>query len=340
MRRTFTTIARARTTANTNRITSRRTLSSQTGSDYKSKNIPVRLLNTESRINNKYPKPVPLLNTESRINNKYPKPVPPPSTAPSSKLLTDVEIAVSKIFPAGFGWQLFSSIAENQGLASSSLGFYALTGLGDAMGVGAGHMLYQALKLPTVKIANTYAGTDWKQPDFKQEIKISTWLSCAAFFSGGMWQPTVNALSLISNDALLMVPATGLVCGSIFLAGLRAGRRAFDDLQPTYENAKADAWLSCKVGGGTGLFVATMGGLQHNACEGLLGITENMSLLNSCSIAGSSTFIGFLAIAGITHAGKLTYRSKQPSISNVSVKKTNQTKEAVDDFKISTIMQK
>ncbi len=322
MRRTFTTFTTIART-NANRITSRRALSSQTGADYKSKNIPV-----------------PLLNTESRINNKYSGPVHPTPTAPSSKLLTDVEIAVSKIFPAGFGWQLFSSIAENQGLSSSSLGFYALTGFGDAMGVGAGHMLYQALKLPVIKIANTYADTDWNQPDFKQEIKISTWLSCAAFFSGGLWQPTVNALSLISNDALLMVPATGLVCGSIFLAGLRAGRRAFDDLQPTYENAKADAWLSCKVGGGTGLFVATMEGLQHNAFEGLLGITENMSLLDSCSIAGSSTFLGFLAIAGLTHAGKLTYRSKQPAITSVPAKKTNQTEETVADLKMRTIMPK
>merc|ERR1711907_742418 len=51
-----------------------------------------------------------------------------------SRTLVTAEVLVSKIFPAGFGWQLFSVIADSQmGLAGDSLGFYLMTGLGDGL---------------------------------------------------------------------------------------------------------------------------------------------------------------------------------------------------------------
>lgn len=290
----------------------------------------------------KTPTTMPLGDTESKINWRSSMPnkpllTPPPNRATtSSELLTDVEIAVSKIFPAGFCWQLFSSIAENQGLHSSSLGFYALTGLGDAIGVGAGHLFYHSLKRPTVRFANSRVGTDWKEPDFDKDIKISAWLSCAAFASGGLWQPTVNVLSMVSSDALLMGPITGIACGSIFLGGLRSGRRVFD-LQPNYQNAKDDAVLSCKVAGGTGLFVTTVTGLQNNVFEGLLGITENMPPLDACMTAGSSTLMGFLAVAGLTNAVKRAYHFTRPPSGSVTITKTGV---ADNNVKMRTVMPK
>lgn len=45
------------------------------------------------------------------------------------------EVTVSKIFPAGFGWQLSSIVAENNfGFSPESMNFALTTGMGDAIG--------------------------------------------------------------------------------------------------------------------------------------------------------------------------------------------------------------
>jgi hypothetical protein len=40
------------------------------------------------------------------------------------------EVAVSKLFPAGMGWQAFSTFASDMGLQANEMGFFAMTGTG------------------------------------------------------------------------------------------------------------------------------------------------------------------------------------------------------------------
>jgi hypothetical protein len=64
----------------------------------------------------------------------------------AQRMATTVEITVSKLFPAGFGWQSFSIIAGNMGYKPTQAGFFLLTGIGDACGVGIGHFTYNIAK--------------------------------------------------------------------------------------------------------------------------------------------------------------------------------------------------
>ena len=96
------------------------------------------------------------------------------------------EVMVSKIFPAGFGWQGFSVLAENYGMASDSMSFALTTGLGDGLGVVTGHTLFMALKK---------AATGNESIDVGIELQTGILLGSAAFCSGTAWQPVVNALT-------------------------------------------------------------------------------------------------------------------------------------------------
>merc|ERR1719182_654222 len=57
-----------------------------------------------------------------------------------------LEVMVSKIFPAGFGWQGASILADNMGMSDSSLSFALTTGVGDGIGVLTGHTLFMMAK--------------------------------------------------------------------------------------------------------------------------------------------------------------------------------------------------
>lgn len=59
------------------------------------------------------------------------------------RMYVTAEVAISKIFPAGFGWQTAAYLADAYGkLESTSPAFYLSTGIGDGLGVCMGHTLY------------------------------------------------------------------------------------------------------------------------------------------------------------------------------------------------------
>ena len=67
------------------------------------------------------------------------------------RFIVTAEVTVSKIFPAGFGWQTASIIAENNlGYAPDTMAFAATTGFGDGVGVLLGHSLYYGAKKAAV----------------------------------------------------------------------------------------------------------------------------------------------------------------------------------------------
>ena len=109
----------------------------------------------------------------------------PASSGLAKRFVATAEVTVSKIFPAGFGWQTSSIIAENHlGYAADSAAFALTTGLGDAVGVLAGHTAYYAAKKATVD----------SSIDMEREAHVGVLLGSAAFCSGTAWQPLVDAL--------------------------------------------------------------------------------------------------------------------------------------------------
>lgn len=208
------------------------------------------------------------------------------------RFVVTAEVTVSKIFPAGFGWQTSSIIAENNfGFAPDTLNFALTTGLGDAIGVIAGHCLYYGAKKTLVD----------KSINMESELQTGFLLGSAAFCSGTAWQPLVDALqgANLSFGGVFMGTSAG--CGLAFYGGLRAGRTILSGFmkhieEPTYDNSKADASLSCVIGGATGFFVGTDAAYlpDQNFLINIVGIADGTPDLMGCCIAGSSTALGFL----------------------------------------------
>ena len=198
-------------------------------------------------------------------------------------------MTISKIFPAGFGWQASSILAENMGFEATDAAFAATTGLGDATGVLIGHCGYYIAKSminPTV--------------DVKQEIHTGIFLASAAFCSGAAWQPTVNLLQGANLSFTQVLLGTTAATMSAFYLGLRGGRGVYSNflqIAPAdYDNLRADAQLSVAIGGGAcGAFVGTDTAylVDQNYLKGVIGIEDADSAITGCIKAGSSTSLGF-----------------------------------------------
>ncbi len=198
------------------------------------------------------------------------------------------EVTVSKIFPAGFGWQASSIVAENMGLEATDAAFAATTGLGDGTGVLLGHCSYYMLKSmidPTV--------------DIKQELHTGIFLASAAFCSGAAWQPTVNLLQGANLSFTQVLVGTTIATMSAFYVGLRGGRGIYSNFLQVapadYANLRGDAQLSLAIGGACGAFVGTDTAylVDQNYLKGVVGIEDADSALTGCIKAGSSTSLGF-----------------------------------------------
>lgn len=205
---------------------------------------------------------------------------------------TTAEVLVSKIFPAGFGWQYGSTVAQEMlQLSPDSLSFALTTGTGDALGVFLGHMGYYTVK-KAIK-------SDSKI-ELDKERDTGALLASAAFCSGSLWQPLVNLLQASDLSFHTIFAGTWIGCGTAFYLGLRAGRtflpRVLPSIEePTYDNSKNDASLSMAIGGATGFFVGTDVTYlpSQNFLIDVVGIHEGTSTLTGCAIAGTSTSLGF-----------------------------------------------
>lgn len=212
------------------------------------------------------------------------------------RMVYTIEVAVSKLFPAGFGWQYSSGIAEDTfGLGANDYGFFAVTGFGDMCGVFAGHFTYYTGK-KILYDRSIVVG---------EQAHVALWLGAAAFMSGGAWQPFVNFFQACSgegnhfNSHLMAVTAC---CGTMFYTGLRMGRYFFSPVLTgipacDYNNLRADAQLSVAIGGATACFVGTdVSYGDGNWLRPLVGIEEEFATMHGCVLAGTSTALGFTAV--------------------------------------------
>jgi hypothetical protein len=208
------------------------------------------------------------------------------------RFVITAEVTVSKIFPAGFGWQTGSIIADQHfGYAPDTMAFAYTTGLGDAMGVLLGHTAYYAAKKAAVD----------SSINMTKEVQTGILLGSAAFCSGTAWQPIVDSLQGANLSFMQVFSGTWVGCGVAFYLGLRAGRTVLSGFmehveEPTYENSKNDASLSSAIGGATGFFVGTDASYlpDQNFLIDLVGIKKGTPDLTGCAIAGSSTALGFM----------------------------------------------
>lgn len=209
------------------------------------------------------------------------------------RFIVTAEVTVSKIFPAGFGWQTSSIIAENNfGFAADSMNFALTTGVGDGVGVLTGHCLYYGAKKAMVDSSINMGA----------EFQTAVLLGSAAFCSGTAWQPLVDALQGANLSFHGVFAGTWVGCGLAFYGGLRAGRTILSGFmshieEPTYDNSKSDASLSTVIGGATGFFVGTDAAYlpDQNFLINIVGIPDGTPDLVGCAIAGTSTSMGFFA---------------------------------------------
>lgn len=196
-----------------------------------------------------------------------------------------LEVAASKIFFAGAGWQLFAVWASEMGIDSTSVAFYGMTGAGDALGVFCGHLLFRICSKFIFRNVSV---------DLRSEALTALWLGSAAVCSGFAWQYVVN-VSAASQGFVLVLLWTGVVCTLCFFTGLRLGRTLYAPLgmeRPFYDNFVSDRLLAIAVGAGAALFVATDPGYTGHAFT-WLAIHEGDSNALGIVKAGSSTFVGF-----------------------------------------------
>jgi hypothetical protein len=215
-----------------------------------------------------------------------------PTSSLGKRFTITGEVIISKIFPAGFGWQSSSILAENYlGYSPDSAAFALTTGMGDAIGVMVGHCGYYAMK-------KAVTGND--KIILKREFDTGILLASAAFCSGSLWQPLVDALQGANLSFTSVFAGTWVGCGTAFYAGLRIGRTVFPSFleyveEPSYENSTTDAALSVAIGGATGFFVGTDAAYlpSQNFLIDIVGIHDGTPDLLGCAIAGSSTGLGF-----------------------------------------------
>mmetsp|Transcript_47462 Transcript_47462/g.115594 ORF Transcript_47462/g.115594 Transcript_47462/m.115594 type:complete len:354 (-) Transcript_47462:290-1351(-) len=211
-----------------------------------------------------------------------------------SRLLVLVDVMVTKIFPAGFGWQMASVFAGGAGYEATDMTFFLCTGLGDFTGVLVGHTVGQ-----------TILKAFGKKVDIVTAAETGLMLATAAFCSGFVWQPTLNALQTLGYSFNGCAFGVSVSCTMAFFLGLRLSRLMYGDLMDgveknTYANLKADVGLSIAIGGATGAFVGTDVSFGSvNWLRPIVGIEDGTGDLFGSVIAGSSTALGFAATQGV-----------------------------------------
>jgi len=207
------------------------------------------------------------------------------------RMATSAEVAVSKIFPAGAGWQLASAVADGCGFATTSLPFFCLVGLGDLSGVALGHVTYQFLKKKLFGATSISIGA---------EVQTAALFGGAAFFSGACWQIALNAFNTLGFTFTQALAGVSLSSTVAFFAGLRIMRRLLSPSMPavegiTYDNQESDLALAAAVGVGCGFFVGTDVSFgSANWLAWVVGIQEHFSIARAAVAAGLSTSIGFI----------------------------------------------
>ena len=198
-----------------------------------------------------------------------------------TRYLKTSEVVVSKLFPAGCGWQAASIVAENLNYLPSTMPFFLTVGLGEGLAVGVGHLTYYTIKK---KLINN-------QINMKNELGSALQLGTAATMSGTIWQPTVKVLS--NYDFIFASSGTYYLWINFILV------LDFPDLYTVIYSQmeiKEMIYYICFCSWCCWYVVATDVSLANNFMMPYLGITDSMSDLHGIGLAGLSTASGFVFV--------------------------------------------
>ena len=205
------------------------------------------------------------------------------------------EIIISKIFPAGCGWQYGSIVATHNYYIPSDISFMLTCGIYQGMAVGVGHWLYMMTKKNTTDYIHHTI-----RPENPIDMTLETYkaiqFGTASVVTGTVWQPTVD---LLRYDGFYTTAiGTGITCGAFFFTGLTLSKyicRPKTNQIINRGTIAKDALLSISIGGANAMSVATDPIIHGNILTPIYGIGD-MLAYNSIYIAGFSTASGFMVI--------------------------------------------
>ena len=201
----------------------------------------------------------------------------------NKRFITMLEVVISKLFPAGFGWQFAATVSK---LDPNTTKFAITTGIAEATAVFTGHVIYSLYKS--------------KGQGAVEILQTGLLLSTGTICSGTSWQPVVNFFQQMNLSFLGVFIGTWIFCTHAFHFGLRVARNLYSKRLsyvegPTFENARTDFALSFTIGAATAFFVGT--DVSYHPDENFLlkivGINDSFSLLYGSFLAGCSTALGF-----------------------------------------------
>lgn len=208
-----------------------------------------------------------------------------PACSSGSRLaagLTTAQVAATKIFLGGVGWQAFALASRRP---STSRAFAVAAGLGDASGTFVGNALLLAALAP------------WRGwPGAAHVVRSGLVVSAGSLLSGSAWQPLVTTLHGAGLGFNAGAACTGAACGAAFYVGitLAAMLNARECRRPASDLVK-DFTLSLAVVGATAAFVGTDARWHGNWLQPLVGERHGQDYTD-CLKAGFSVVVGFGAL--------------------------------------------
>ena len=196
-----------------------------------------------------------------------------------SACVVTLKTATTKIFLSGSCWQaavLLCGAHDN-----TAVGYFLAAGLGDALGVLMGSLIFGLVHSRSIRDA----------------VTPGLVLAPASFLSGAFWQPLVNTLFRAGATFEIGSLLTGCGCGVAFFIGL--GLTGSLVRTTTSTAVLKDATLSIAVAGAAAFFVGTDVAWHGNWLQGLVGERTGDSPIVDCLRAGLSTLVGFCALGGL-----------------------------------------
>mmetsp|Transcript_3974 Transcript_3974/g.10209 ORF Transcript_3974/g.10209 Transcript_3974/m.10209 type:complete len:253 (-) Transcript_3974:78-836(-) len=194
------------------------------------------------------------------------------------RTVTTLEAALTGSFSGGFCWGVLGRAADT---SPATLAFAVLTGLGSGLGVGVATLVYYACKRQRV------------------DIEVPALLAFASFWTGLVWQPTLNLAARYMDFGWAAV-VVGFVGGCVFLLCLRLGR--VHVVHPDRFTLARDVTLGLAIVGQEAVFACSQGPSfdrrSHIGYDilGFVSTTRGMSVGLVGLKSGAAAAIGFLIV--------------------------------------------
>lgn len=170
-----------------------------------------------------------------------------------SRLVPALTVALTKIFLGGACWQAFGFLADSVFPSgqhthppfATTAPFVLFTGIGDAVGVVAGHTILTVFNTSRKECVGGCCTA--------HSLRIAGALALGSALSGGAWQVAVDVCVDHTLSFTTAMVATGLCCGFLFWFGFTIGQEALGLSRATLQ----DLTLGLACVGSSAFFVGT-----------------------------------------------------------------------------------